>query len=116
MMKIRLVSWVIILSVTLAFGSYGWTAEDKSEMQWKFINTEIIDVHETSPYTITTKIKNKRDGDAEGSFTIDSDCAFYKNGELSSTGINILKPGDKVEIQYTISEGEKVAFNVYISE
>ena len=105
----------IIMLLVLSFGlvskGYGQTEPD-----FKVLTAEVVAVHPGKPDTMTVKIKGKYswEKEREESVTIDPDyCKFYKDDERPKT-IDIVKPGDTIEITYVVSEGIMVAFNVVV--
>ena len=116
MFKFYSVLLTVVLFLGISISACSQAAEDEGEMQWRNMNVEIIDVYDTVPVTIEIGAKDFMGKTTASGLTIDPGCEFYINDELASAGANAMSPGDAVKIQYVVSEGEKVAFNVYITK
>ena len=112
-MKKNLLIMLLIFSFCLVPMGYCQTEPDLG-----VLTAEVIEVHpgKGAPDTMTVKIKGKYawEKDSEQGITIDPDyCKFYKDDAQPKT-IDIVKPGDKIEITYDVVEGITVAFNVVV--
>jgi len=116
MIKFCSVCFVVILLASVSVSAYSQTGADEHAMQWQIIKkAEIAEIYDTTPVTLSIKTKNFMGMVKENMLTIHSGCEFYLNDELSSSGPATLNPGDRVKIEYEVIDGEKVAFNIYVT-
>jgi len=116
MFKFYSVLLTVVLFLGISTSAYSQAVEDEGEMQWQHMNVEIIDVYDTVPVTMEISVKDFTGKAKASGFTIDPGCEFYINDELAPAGANAMCPGDAAKIQYTVSEGEKVAFKVSVTK
>jgi len=115
MRKMSFMLVILFLSLSLIFINASYS---KTEPEFKVIKAEVVAVHHhpEKADTITVKIKGDYPWEKERqeSVTIDPKyCKFYKDDKQPKT-IDIIKPGDIINITYVISEGVMVAFNVVV--
>jgi len=86
----------------------------KTDQEFDILTARVVSVtsHKDAPYTVEAKIK-KFFGQFPAAFTVDPRCSFYKDDREPKT-INVIKPGDIVEVTYLVHEGIKVAFNFVV--
>ncbi|PIQ86981.1 MAG: hypothetical protein COV73_03920, partial [Candidatus Omnitrophica bacterium CG11_big_fil_rev_8_21_14_0_20_43_6] len=84
------------------------------DQEFDILTARVVSVtsHKDAPYTVEAKIK-KFFGQFPAAFTVDPRCSFYKDDREPKT-INVIKPGDIVEVTYLVHEGIKVAFNFVV--
>lgn len=102
---------LLVLSLCLVPAGHG-----QAESDFKILKAEVVAIHPGEPNTMTVKVKGKYswEEEREEGITIDPNyCKFYKD-DAQPKAIDIVKPGDNIEVTYAISEGVIVAFNVVV--